>query len=465
MGHLTIKDIIKSTGGSLICGGTGETALTGVSIDSRTIREGELFVAIKGKHYDGHDFLGAALKNAGGAVVSTASLKFDKGKTIIYVKDTLKALQDMARYKRTEKDIAVIGITGTNGKTTTKEMTASILSSRRRVLKNAGNLNNNIGLPLSLLKLRDEDEFAVLEMGASMQGDIKELCDIALPDYGAITNIGIAHLETFGNINTVRSTKLELFEAAKTVALNADDKFLMEGAMQRLQDTGHKIQKKIITFGIDNKADIFAKDIITGDRHTVFTLCLNSGSCIDVRLNIPGRFNIYNALAAASICSALGAGFPDIKEGLETFAGVPMRLEFRELHGAVLISDIYNANPASMEEAVKELVRLKKNRAIAVLGDMLELGSYAEAEHRKLGHWMAELPLDVFIAVGPLMSKAAQEFSKGKGQTITVSTSSGAGDMLSKICNPGDTVLIKGSRGMNMEKVAEECGQGVRSVA
>lgn len=469
MGYLTIKEIVNSTGGRLVCGGADETVFTGISIDSRTSRKGDLFVAIKGKRYDGHDFLGAALKNAAGAIVGISSLECNKGKTIIYAEDTLKALQDMAHYKRIRRDVAVIGITGTNGKTTTKEMIASILSVRRRGLKNSGNLNNNIGLPLSLLKLTDEDEFAVLEMGASMRGDIKELCGIALPDYGVITNIGIAHLEGFGSINTVRSTKLELFEAAKTVSLNADDKFLMEGALKRMQNTEYTKGKKIITFGIDNKADVFARDIIQGDRHAVFTLCLGSGECINMRLNIPGRFNIYNVLAAASICNAIGADLMDIKNGIEAFTGVPMRLELREIYGATLISDIYNANPASIEEAVKELVRLKKHKTIAVLGDMLELGSYAEAEHRKLGRWMAGLPLDMFVAVGPMMSKAAEEFSKGNGQTMTVSDSSEAGDLLPCICNPGDTILIKGSRGMNMERVTDRCEQvkcgTVRSVA
>lgn len=465
MGYVTIKDIVKSTSGRLICGGSDKTIFTGVSIDSRTAKKGELFIAIKGKCYDGHDFIRAALKNADGALVSNSSLEFDKDKTVIYVEDTLKALQDMALYKRVEREVVVVGITGTNGKTTTKEMIASILSIRRRGLKNAGNLNNNIGLPLSLLKLTDEDEFVVLEMGASMQGDIKELCTIALPDYGVITNVGIAHLSGFGSINTVRSTKLELFEAAKTISLNADDKFLMEGALQRMQETEYGIRKEVITFGIANKADVFARDIMQGDRHTAFTLCLANGSCIDMRLNIPGRFNIYNALAAASICNAMGSGLTDIKKGLEAFTGVPMRLEFREIYGATLISDIYNANPASMEEAMKELVRLKKNRAIAVLGDMLELEPYAEAEHRKLGRWMAGLPLDVFIAVGTMMSKAAEEFSMGNGQAITVSTSAEAGDRLAEICKSDDTILIKGSRGMNMEMVTKKYDQDVRSVA
>lgn len=452
VGDLTIKDIVKATGGRLVCGGTDETVVAGVSIDSRTIKEGELFVAIKGERYDGHAFLSEVLKKAGGAVVSNLLPEGFKGKVIIQVEDTLKALQNMAHYNRIKRDVAVIGVTGTNGKTTTKEMIASILSIRLRGLKNPGNFNNYLGLPLSLLKLKEEDEFAVLEMGASRRGDIKELCDIALPDYGVITNIGAAHLESFGSVDAVLSTKLELFEEAKTVSVNADDKFLMEGVRRRLQGTEYGIKKKVVTFGIDNNADIFARDIRQGDRYTVFNLCLGSSACIEIRLNIPGRFNIYNALAAASICRELGTGLPDIKRGLEAFAGVPMRLEFREMYGATLINDIYNANPASMEGAVKELLRLKKKRAIAVLGDMLELGAYSEAEHRKLGQWMSGLPLDIFIAVGPRMSKAAEEFSKGKGRVITVSDAFEAGDTLPGICHAGDTILIKGSRGMHMER-------------
>ncbi len=457
---MTASEILSATEGSLFCGNGESAVFNGVSIDSRSIREGELFVALKGRKFDGHNFLMDALKTGGGAVVSDAPASPPAGeKTLILVEDTLRALQDIARHMRKRRRLTVIGVTGTNGKTTTKELIASIMGLKRRVMKNTGNLNTQIGLPLSLTRGEESDEFAVLEMGASISGDIRELCDIALPDYGVITNVGPGHLEGFGSLDMVRKTKLELFDAVKTIVLNADDLFLMEGV------SGRSGGPEAITFGIDNAADVYARDIILENRRSVFSLCLG-GKCLEVALNLNGRFNIYNALAAAAICHRLGAAPEEIKSGIESFAGMPMRLEIRDLSGATVISDAYNANPASMQEAVGELIRLRRNRAIAVLGDMLELGAYAEEAHRKLGRWMAGLPVDIFIAVGEMMSVAAEEFSAFRkkaaaspGEPLRVQEardSSEAGRILRGLCRKGDTILVKGSRGMGMEKALEQ---------
>ncbi len=464
MGVLTTSEIIEATGGRVIYGNPIHGVFEGVSIDSRTIRKGELFVALKGRRFDGHKFLFDALQVGSGAVVSVPPAGPPKGRTIVYVNNTLRALQDMAHYVRMKAGITVIAVTGTNGKTTTKEMIAAILGISHRVMKSSGNLNNHIGMPLSLMGINEGDEFGVMEMGASIKGDIRQLCEIAQPDYGVITNVGPGHLEGFGSIEVVRETKLELLDAVRTIALNADDDFLMRGVVNR-------VGKDIVTFGIVEGPtvwqthDVWAMDVNLRERCSDFKLCVRDGGCVDVRVNVPGRFNIYNALAAASICSALGIGLSDIKTGVESFSGIPMRLEFRELSGATVISDVYNANPASMEEAVKELVRLRKGRAIAVLGDMLELGPYAEEAHRRLGRWMSGLPVDIFIAVGPMMSKAAEEFSGwcgrqaqgrcGLPRVIVATDSSEARKILIDMCNEGDTVLIKGSRGMNMEGVLD----------
>ena len=448
---MTASDIMKATGGRILYGNP-DAAFTGVSIDSRTIGESELFVPLKGRTFDGHKFLIDALGRGGGAIVSSPPAEPVKGKTIIFVRSTLRALQDMARYERMKRDVTVIGITGTNGKTTTKELTASILGISHKTLKNSGNFNNEIGLPLSLMRIGDDDEFAVLEMGASKRGDIRELCEIAAPDFGAITNVGFGHIEGFGSLEAVRSTKLELLETAKTVALNADDAFLMEGL---IRGKSHWDEPVVVTFGIENSADVSARDIVLEERHSTFMLSMHGGAYTKVSLRVPGRFNIYNALAAASLCSAIGIKMTEIKHGIESFSGVPMRLELKECMGATVISDVYNANPLSMEEALKELLRLKKSRAIAVLGDMLELGSYAEVAHRKLGKWMADLSVDIVIAVGPLMEKAAEEFFAGRGTCITVSDSLAAGKALRELLREGDTVLVKGSRGMHMELVLE----------
>ncbi|MBU4320476.1 MAG: UDP-N-acetylmuramoyl-tripeptide--D-alanyl-D-alanine ligase [Nitrospinae bacterium] len=447
MAILTAEDVINATGGRIVYKNSNSHPFTGVSIDSRTIGEGEIFVALRGVRFDGHDFIYKALERGSGALVNFPPAEHLKGKAIIYVKNTLSALQDIARYVRMRSNIPVIGITGTNGKTTTKELIASILSTKYRVHKNTGNLNNQIGLPLSLIKLGADDEVIVLEMGASSPGDIRELCRIAAPDCGVVTNIGPGHLEGFRSLEAVRNTKLELLDTVKKVVVSADDAFLMQGV------SGY--QGEVITFGIENKADVFAKDIRMKDRGSDFLLCFGEVNCVEITLNIPGAFNIYNALAASAIGQIFNIDPHDIKTGLESFKGVPMRLEIKELFGATVISDVYNANPASMEEAIKELVRLKKERAIAVLGDMLELGPYAEEAHRKIGEWMSALPIDVFIGVGPLMSTAHSVFVKTGRQSFSVSTAEEAGRILTGLCREGDTIVVKGSRGMGMEKVLE----------
>lgn len=441
---LKVEDIIEATGGEFIQ--SDSRAFTGISIDSRTIKKGELFIALRGRRFDGHDFIREALMKGSGAIVNLPPAEPVKGKTVILVKDPLKALQDIARSMRLKRDVPVVGITGSNGKTTTKELIASVLGKRYRVLKNTGNLNNHIGLPLTLTGIAEEDEIVVLEMGASAQGEIKELCEIAMPHFGVLTNIGPVHLEGFGDMESVRKTKLELLHYVSVAVVNADDSFLMEG----INSSGFK--GRVLTFGIESGADVFAKDIRLSSKGSIFLLHVGRDNAVEVCPKISGRFNIYNLLATASVGHLFNIDLLDIKNAIESFTGVPMRLEIKEFNGLQVISDVYNANPASMEEAIKELVRLKRGRAIAVLGDMLELGSYAEEAHRKLGRWMSEFPVDIFIAVGSLMSLAASEFS---GSVYMLQSATDAGKILKDIRKEGDTVLIKGSRGMVMEKVLE----------
>jgi len=440
MGLLKLEDIVKATGGRVLSG-TSEK-FTGISIDSRSIREGELFVALKGDHFDGHDFINPALINGSGVLVQSSPSELPGNKTIILVKDTLAALQALARYLRSKMALPVIGVTGTNGKTTTKELVSSIFGQHHKVLKTTGNLNNHIGLPLCLARMEGDEDIMVLEMGSNRKGDIKELCEIALPAFAVVTNVGPAHLEGFGSIEAVRDTDLEILAYAKAAAVNADDAFLLEGAKN--------YNGRLITYGIKNTADVYAKDIMLGTRGSGFKLCFSDKKRIAVNLQLSGLFNIYNALAAASAADALGVGLEDIKNGLESFGGVPMRLEIMEMLGALVISDVYNANPASMEEALKELVRLKRKRTIAVLGDMLELGGYAQEAHKKLLRLASALMIEVLVAVGPEMGRAAEEF---KGTCYKSENSDSARAVLLSICREGDAILIKGSRGMRMEKV------------
>jgi UDP-N-acetylmuramoyl-tripeptide--D-alanyl-D-alanine ligase len=441
---LTVTDIIAATGGKVVR--MTPDSFTGISIDSRKTGEGELFIALRGSRFDGHDFLGEALKTGAGAIVSLQTGDFPEDKTIIHVKDTLKALQDIAHFMRLKRGVPVVGITGSNGKTTTKEITASVLSTAYRVLKNTGNLNNSIGLPLSLTKISDEDEVVVLEMGASASGEIRELCDIAVPNYGVLTNVSPSHLEGFGDLATVRKTKLEILDTVNIAVVNADDLFMMEG----IRGTGFK--GMVVTYGIKNQADISASEIRLHEEGSSFILRAPEGKPIEISPKISGIFNIYNVLAAAAVGYLFHIDPADMKKSIDSFEGVPMRLEFRDWEGTRVISDVYNANPASMEEALKELVRTRGRRAIAVLGDMLELGAYEEEAHRKIGRLLSELGVEIFITVGPRMALAASEF---KGVVHTLSSASEAGRLLSEIRREGDTILIKGSRAMHMEKVLE----------
>ncbi|MCL4536378.1 MAG: UDP-N-acetylmuramoyl-tripeptide--D-alanyl-D-alanine ligase [Nitrospirae bacterium] len=450
---LNIRDIIEATRGRLVS--EGESEFTGVSIDSRTIKSGELFIALNGDRFDGHDFLSDALKTGKGAIVNSSRFTVHGSRftdrTIILVDNTLLALHDLGRYIRKSFNGHVIGVVGSNGKTTTKELISSILGTRMNVLKTMGNLNNHIGMPLSITKMDKDTGVMVLEMGTNRPGDIDELCNIAMPDVGVVTNIGYEHLQGFGSLHKVRDSELEIAPYAKKLVVNADDSFLMEGV-------NAKFKGDVITFGIEAKdADLTVKDIDFSDDGTRFIICANSG-CIDIDSKIPGRFNVYNSLAAASAAHAIGFNLYEIKKGLESFTGVNMRFEVRREKGVTFLNDVYNANPSSMEESINELARFadagkytgKYKRAIAVLGDMLELGDYGIAGHKKLGKKLSDMAVDVFIGVGPLMALAVSEF-RGKG--ICADTSEDAGIELSKIIEDGDIVLIKGSRGMRMEKV------------
>lgn len=437
-----LDDILRATGGKLLRG--NGTVFSGISIDSRTIRAGDLFFAIRGDRFDGHDFVADALAGGAGAVVSIPPVEPPRGKTIIHVKNTLKALQAVAQFLRSKKHTPVVAVTGTNGKTTTKELISSILSVRQKVLKTTGNLNNHIGLPLCLANMAGDETVMVLEMGSNAPGDIRDLCEIASPTYGVTTNVGPAHLEGFGSLEMVRQTDLEILSYVEAVSLNADDVFLMEGAAG--------FPGAVRTYGIDKDADLSACEIAYGREGARFLLVLPRGEKVAVNFRLNGKGNISNALAAASVADALGASPEDIRTGLETFTGVPLRLSVQQHQGMTIISDVYNANPSSMEEALIELDRLKEKRAVAVLGDMLELGSYAGEAHQRLVGRLSALGVDMLIAVGPEMARASSEFTN---TSLTAKDSLEAGAVLADICRDGDTILVKGSRGMRMERALD----------
>jgi UDP-N-acetylmuramoyl-tripeptide--D-alanyl-D-alanine ligase len=456
---LNITDVTGATGGEVIY--EGKQDFSGVSIDSRTIKEGELFIALKGDRFDGHDFVNEALKKGSGAIVQKPELKNQKSKfnnkTVIFVDDTLTALHGLAKYIRKRFKGHVIGVVGSNGKTTTKELISAILGLKFNVIKTEGNLNNHIGMPLCIINGSknwmpgNSGDIMVLEMGANRPCDINELCDIALPDIGVITNIGYEHLHGFGSLHKVRESELEILPYINKVAVNADDAFLMEGIFS-------KFDGEIVTFGIENrKSALTAGDIVFSDDGTKFYIQIEDTKVL-IHSRLYGRFNIYNSLAAASAACILGFGMEDIKIGLESFSGIDMRFEVKGSEGVTFLYDVYNANPSSMEASLKELSRfanLKKakyRRAIAVLGEMLELGDFEIEAHRNLGRQMSELHVDIFIGVGTLMTLAIEQF---KGKSICFDTAEEAGIELGRILREGDVVLIKGSRGKKMERVLD----------
>jgi UDP-N-acetylmuramoyl-tripeptide--D-alanyl-D-alanine ligase len=434
--------------------------IKGISIDSRNIKEGDLFIAIKGERFDGHDFVPEAIKKgAWGALVERSALETRYGsigglKNILPVEDTLAALQELSHMHRKKYPIPVVGITGSNGKTTTKEMLAGIMKQQGPVLKNEGNLNNHIGVPLTLLKLEARHRAAVVEMGMSAPGEIDMLARLVSPDVGVITNVGPAHLEFLGTMDMVAEAKAELLGNLNrdgTAVLNADDRYF--------ETLKKKCSGRVLSFGIENKADVSACDMEQGTDFTDFTLTAD-GSKVNVRLRAVGRHNIYNALAAAAAATAVGMSIDAVKYGLEDFAPVAMRSELKLVSGRTVLADYYNANPGSVKAALETLISLRAGmKSVAVLGDMLELGDTADEAHREIGRTAARLGVDVLISLGALsrhMLEGAQEAGMPKSNLFAAGSHAEAGDLLKKHSHNGDAVLIKGSRGMKMEKILEE---------
>lgn len=447
---LKLIDIVDATAGAILAEGPQEFA--GVSIDSRSIGDGELFFALRGEHHDGHDYLAPALQRAGGAVVArdydlTLLGNASAGRTVIAVDDPLRALQAAAAYRRSRFQGVVVGVVGSNGKTTTKELISSVLETRFSVHKTTGNLNNHIGLPLSLLRAPEGAEVLVMEMGTNQPGDVRQLCEMARPTIGVITNIGMEHLQGFGTLEGVRDAELELLPFVNTVVVNGDDAFLMDGVKGSFQG-------KIITFGIDSPHVLVrGSDCEAGDSGTHFALKTSSGQ-ISVDFRLFGAFNVANALAAAAVGSEAGLALPEIRRGLEAFSGVAMRFAVVRQGGVTYLADMYNANPSSMDASVSELLRFRTpgKRAVAVLGDMLELGEHAAELHAELGSRLRIDGVGFFIGVGPLMREAVAAYGD---EAFAADDAVQAAEFLRERLQMNDIVLIKGSRGMRMERVCE----------
>lgn len=433
----------------------------GVSINSRTVAKGELFVCIKGDQFNGHDFLADAIeKKVGGIILSdpeklhSRSVRSEEEPFVIHVQDTIKALQDLAAFQRKRFPIQIVAVTGTNGKSTTKEMIASILETKFKTLKTQGNLNNHIGLPLTLLKREPSHEMGVLELGMSAAGEIKRLAEIARPDIGVITNISEGHLVQLKSLKDIQSAKGELFDAltkGSTAIVNADDPLVLELA--------RSLRAKTVTFGIDQPADVRASEIESQDNLGFQFKVSLFNQTLSVRLPYIGYCNIYNALAALATGYALGIKEDAMTRGLENYQRMSQRNEQIRHEGIDLINDAYNANPRSMTEAIKTLDNFRtQGRRIFVIGDMLELGDRSIAAHRKLGEEIAVSKTNILVALGELASltaKSAQALAGEKIQILKLTSHQEAAEFLTQETVSGDCVMVKGSRGASMEKVLQ----------
>ncbi len=421
-----------------------DVVFTGVGTDTRSLIKGDLFFALRGPNFDGHLFLVEAL--AAGAAGAVVSRTISTALQTIEVEDTRVALGSLASYWRQQFDFPVIAVTGSNGKTTVKNMIASILSQSAVGWATEGNLNNDIGVPLTLLKMRQQHKFAVIEMGMNHRGEMAYLSSLAKPNIAVITNAAQAHLEGLGSVEQVAHAKGEIFGGLLEdgiAVINADDPFYR---LWRDRAAPHQV----MTFALENTADVTA-NYQTTESGSLVSVKTKEGE-IEMHLPLLGKHNVMNAVTAATASLAGGAGLGDIKKGLEKLTTIAGRLEIKTgISGARILDDTYNANPDSVTAGL-EVLREAKGEKVLVLGDMAELGEASEDIHRRVGELARRIGVSRLFTVGPLSRHAAAAFGKGgrhfKGHAEAV-------DALLDVLHGDMTVLVKGSRSTHMEKVVK----------
>jgi UDP-N-acetylmuramoyl-tripeptide--D-alanyl-D-alanine ligase len=436
-----------------------------ISTDSRSIRRGDLFVALRGDRFDGHQFVPAVLaKGAAGAIVEDGYRWEEKSTRygsrpepfVFGVQDPLFAYQQLATHHRSRFTIPVVAVTGSNGKTTTKDMVASVLGQRWRTLKTEGNYNNRIGVPFTLFRLTARHQAAVIEMGVDHRGQTTRLCEIVRPTIGLITNIGPDHLEFFGGMEGSAQAKAELLDMLPpdgTAVLNADDPYFDYLAA--------RARCRVVSFGLFERAQVRAIDVASDARKgTTFGLLIPGKTRpTSVIIKVPGMHNVTNALAAAAVGFSLNLPGTVIAQGLATFRPAAMRSQVLSHRGVQIINDCYNANPASMKAALQLLGEWTPARErVAVLGDMLELGRETQQMHQDVGRFAAGQQLSRLIACGQLGKEIAQGARQGgmpESSIVEVPDATFATDLLKKSVRRGDVVLVKASRGMRMEQIVQ----------
>ena len=430
---------------------------TGLTTDSRAVKAGELFVAFSGETFDGHNYCAKAVElGATGVLVSKDVEGLPEDVAVFKVPNTLKAFQEIARaYRRSFADLKVFAITGSNGKTSTKDLLAACLGAKYNVVKTQGNFNNEIGLPKTLLNITADTDIAVVEMGMRGLGQIAELCEIAEPDSGLISNVGETHMELLGSMENIGKAKGEIVEnlpANGFAVLNGDNEYVVAAA--------GKTKAKVVFFGLSEACDYRGSDIVTTGLGTTFTCTEKAtGKAVQVKLQLIGEHNVYNALSAIAGAACYGVTLEESVKALATARLTGSRQEIIYIGDITFINDAYNASPASMEAALKTLAEAKKAaknaRTIAVLADMLELGAISEDGHRRVGKWAVENGTDFILTYGDEAAYIADEAKKLGGNVQHCADRHEAANVLRTIANAGDIILLKGSHSMQVDKMLE----------
>ena len=448
MKELKIKDIIRVTNGKLLCGDE-ETICNNFSKDTRTIQKGDIYIGLKGEKFNGSDFWEQALENgAEGVIVQGQEISKENkekysNKIIIEVEDTLEALYEIARYKRSLYDIPVIAVTGSVGKTSTKDIIASVVSSKYKTLKTEGNNNNNIGLPLTILKLKDH-EAAVIEMGMNHFGEISLLTSIAKPTLSVITNIGTAHIGNLGSRENILKAKLEILEGMDKpkIIINDDNDLLHKWYIE------NKEKLEIHTYSLKN-----AKDIELKEESSTFKTTINNE--IEITVPVGGEHFVYNALCAIEVGKILNISDEKIRKGIAGFELTKKRMDIRKLkNGATLINDSYNASYESMKASIEYLAKYPGKRKIAVLGDMFELGDYSKELHEKVGKEVAKNNINILICSGENAKYIIKE--NQKIENYYLENNEEILKKLQQILSDGDVVLVKASNGMKFYEICQK---------
>lgn len=447
--EMTFNEILNAIDGEVIIK-SEDVSFNKLCIDTRKIEKNNVFLAIKGANFNGNDFALKALE-AGASIVIIDEVKFNlneienKG-TIVKVKNTREALLNLAKFYRKKLGLKVVGVTGSTGKTSTKDLIAALLSNKYKVFKTKGNFNNDIGLPLMILELTSKDDVAVLEMGMSSLGEIELLADVARPDIAVITNIGLSHIENLKTQENILKAKMEIstfFNKENTLIINAEDKLLKNVYSNRF-----KVEK----IGYNHEYDVYASNIILKEEETEF-LAHAFGEEAVFNLPMAGKHNVLNTMLAIEVANCLNVSFEEMIKGLENLEATSMRLQVIKKEGLIIINDCYNASPDSMKSSLDVLSAYKDHRKVAILGDMYELGEESEKAHFEVGEY-AKDKLDILIVIGRYIKNFKDGFNNDN--IIMYKTKEECIKELKNIVKLNDVVLIKASRGVKLEDVVKK---------